>query len=213
MKKAISLILVIIMLLSAVPMTALSVAGAETGLASTGDSEHKPGEIFFSKDRVYGLKMLEDGTVEVAAVLQLDSVRPFAGGEWYYPPYSIDGYTVSVFSSTALSNVNKRYNIFIPADGPRVFSAYQPEDKCTVYQAVYVDSKHLEGRNTYPLYEYHLAEDGTAVLDVIRPYGSSINVVIPETTTDGTVISGISPGAFKGLYDKSNRKYGWHFLC
>ena len=211
MKKALSLILVIIMLLSVVPMTALSAAGAETDLAATGDSEHAVGEIFLSKNKAYHLEMLEDGTVEVVGVRSPDLVQPFAGGKWYYPPYSIDGYTVSVFSSTALSNVNKRYNIFIPADGPRVFSAYQPEDKCTVYQAVYVDSKHLEGRNTYPLYEYHLAEDGTAVLDVIRPYGSNINVVIPETTTDGTVISGISPGAFKDLREKSNGKYGWFF--
>lgn len=191
MKRTISIILSLLIVLSVFAALPLSAFAAETGLAVTGDSEHAVGDVFLSKDQKFGLTMLSSGRVEITVYRSMEPVSV----KCFVIPTIIDGYEVAQVRSLRTHNFKPKA-VFVPASIYAPRSAFS-EDQIVIYEKVYSDW-HYSDNGSFQLYEYHLAEDGTAILDVIRPNGLD-NQVIPEALWDGTKISGISKGAFQQI--------------
>ena len=192
MKRTLSLILSLLMLLSL--FSGLTVVAAENDLADTGGDD----TIYTSRDGQYYYKKLDDGTVEFNL---LSKKYYYSHYTWFEIPAMIDGYQV-----TAVSDYHLGINascFYIPAciNDPGSKNSYKNNDHkdpaAIVYERVRPSWHNNDdgSNNVYPLYEYHLKDDGTAVLDIIRPNGFQ-QQVIPDTLWDGTEVTGIGPQAF-----------------
>ena len=199
MKKLLSLLLVCVLLLSVLPTAAF--AERTDDLADTGAQADLAESGVYSMDGQYIYDFNGDGTVTYRMLPK----ELYLTGKifyWYSIPTMIDGYPVTALGDTSLT-IDSKY-FYVPAcikrfsDGNFKNNHHSP--LAVVYEKVTPSSHHSGNKNDffYPLYEYHLKDDGTAILDMIRPNGKNPQV-IPDTLWDGTKISEIRPQAFCGL--------------
>ena len=201
MKKLLSLLLVCVLLLSVLPTAAfaersddLADSGAEADLAESG---------VYSVDGQYIYDFNGDGTVTYS-MLPKELYLTDNNYLWYYIPTMIDGYPVTALGDHPLT-IDSKY-FYVPVCIKRFTDGNFTRDHkyplAVVYEKVTPSSHHTDNLDKhnifYPLYEYHLKDDGTAVLDMIRPNGKNPQV-IPDTLWDGTEISEIGARAFYTL--------------
>lgn len=194
--------------------TALARTGADDELAEIGAEPDiaKIGEAYISQDEKWAYYTLSDGTIAIYRY-RIKKLRP--ENFFFAIPSVIDGYRVSwVYNKTFMySELVDMDNIifFVPAgvqlEGRGTLSFWNSyriqtwqSPTIVLYEGKSPDFEYGDGkRREYPLYEYHLLEDGTAMLDVIRPWGFSGTQTIPKYLWDGTEVSAIAPNAFQPI--------------